>query len=138
MGSTPATHSKSVVLPDPFGPMSPRISPRRTVNPTSLRAVSRPYVFQRPLTVTKSTNLTGALPLLPCVVLIPTSVGPCAHLQGRWQWSLAYNRLMSQGRAARADDVEGKAALGPLEARVLEALWTRERAATVRDLQSSF
>ncbi len=34
--------------------------------------------------------------------------------------------------------MEGKAALGPLEARVLEALWTRERAATVRDLQSSF
>jgi hypothetical protein len=41
-GSTPARHSNSVVFPDPFGPIRPRISPGRIENDTSLNAVRFP------------------------------------------------------------------------------------------------
>ena len=40
--SNPATHSNSVVLPAPFGPISPRISPGQIENATSCRARTRP------------------------------------------------------------------------------------------------
>jgi len=46
-GSTPPKHSNSVVLPDPFGPIRPSTSPGRTLNDTSLNAVSRPYRLVR-------------------------------------------------------------------------------------------
>jgi hypothetical protein len=51
-GSTPATHSKSVVLPEPFGPIRPRTSPGYTENDTPDRAVNRPYRLVRSRTVT--------------------------------------------------------------------------------------
>ena len=47
LGSTPATHSNSVVLPAPFGPISPSTSPGRTDSDTSDNAVKRPYDFVR-------------------------------------------------------------------------------------------
>ena len=47
-GSTPATHSNSVVFPDPFGPISPSTSPWRIDSDTSATAVSRPYDFVSP------------------------------------------------------------------------------------------
>jgi len=46
-GSTPPRHSNSVVLPDPLGPMRPRISPSRIEKDTSCSAVSRPYRLVR-------------------------------------------------------------------------------------------
>ena len=44
-GSTPAMHSNSVVLPAPFGPISPSTSPGRTESETSESAINRPYDF---------------------------------------------------------------------------------------------
>ena len=41
----PEMQLKAVVLPEPFGPMSPRISPSRTSNDTSLRAMNPPNCF---------------------------------------------------------------------------------------------
>src|SRR6266571_575546 len=49
--SAPETQLKHVVLPEPFGPMSPRISPSRTSNETSARAVKPPNRFVRPRTL---------------------------------------------------------------------------------------
>src|SRR5437660_3346631 len=43
--SAPETQLKSVVLPEPLGPMRPRISPCRTSNETSSRAVKPPKCF---------------------------------------------------------------------------------------------
>jgi hypothetical protein len=39
---SPSTHSIVVVLPAPFGPISPKISPWRTSNDTSATAVVLP------------------------------------------------------------------------------------------------
>src|SRR5262245_14636590 len=77
-GSTPAMHSKRVVLPEPFGPISPSTSPARTSNDTSSNATTRPYRLERCLTSTrlragvdilgsnkKSLNLAILAPLLP-------------------------------------------------------------------------
>jgi hypothetical protein len=38
----PSTHSIVVVLPAPFGPISPKISPSRTSNEISSTATTRP------------------------------------------------------------------------------------------------
>src|SRR5437763_9714727 len=38
---------KAVVLPDPFGPINPRISPSRTSNETRLSAMNPPNRFVR-------------------------------------------------------------------------------------------
>ena len=40
--SAPAIRLKIVLLPDPFGPIRPRISPSPTAKPTSLTAVKPP------------------------------------------------------------------------------------------------
>src|SRR5262249_20124815 len=53
LGNIPARHSKSVVLPAPFGPIKPRTSPRRTVKLTSSSAARAPKYFERPLTVNR-------------------------------------------------------------------------------------
>ena len=39
---SPSTHSSVVVLPAPFGPISPKISPSWTSNETSSTATVRP------------------------------------------------------------------------------------------------
>src|SRR5438128_5016500 len=49
-GSAPEMQLKAVVLPEPFGPMSPRISPSPTSNETALSAVKPPKRFVSPLT----------------------------------------------------------------------------------------
>ena len=43
-----------VVLPAPFGPRNPQISPRRTVISTSLTASRSPYFFVNPVVCTAS------------------------------------------------------------------------------------
>src|SRR5690349_2797812 len=43
-----------VVLPEPFGPRMPKISPRRIVNDTSSTATTLPNVLRSPLTTTTS------------------------------------------------------------------------------------
>src|SRR5712691_3716424 len=50
-GSAPDTQLNSVVLPEPLGPMSPRISPSRTSHDTALSAVNPPNRFVSPETV---------------------------------------------------------------------------------------
>src|SRR5438046_4810228 len=47
----PEMQLKAVVLPEPFRPMSPRISPSRTSNDTSLRAMNPPNCLISPDTV---------------------------------------------------------------------------------------
>src|SRR5688572_4016023 len=49
--SAPEMQLKHVVFPDPFGPMSPRISPWRTSNDTALSAVNPPNRFVNPATL---------------------------------------------------------------------------------------
>src|SRR5262245_18984972 len=46
----PASVSTMLVLPAPFGPTSPKISPSFTVNDTPSTATVRPYTFRRPST----------------------------------------------------------------------------------------
>src|SRR5262249_53411388 len=53
LGKTPARHSKSVVLPAPFGPIKPRTSPRRTLKLTSRSTARSPNFLERPLTVSR-------------------------------------------------------------------------------------
>src|SRR5688572_7393904 len=48
--SAPEMQLKHVVFPDPFGPMSPRISPARTSNDTALSAVNPPNRLVNPAT----------------------------------------------------------------------------------------
>src|SRR5215831_5064616 len=48
VGSRPARHSNSVVLPAPFGPIRPRISPSRTSKPTPSSTALAPYRFVIP------------------------------------------------------------------------------------------
>src|SRR5579864_2426823 len=68
--SVPESMLKIVLFPEPFGPISPRISPRASLNDTLLTAVKPPKRFTNPLTVsTSATPLAnyshdeGALPL---------------------------------------------------------------------------
>ena len=49
--SAPEMQLKAVVLPEPFGPMSPRISPSRTSNDTRLSAVKSPKRLVRWMTL---------------------------------------------------------------------------------------
>ena len=49
--SAPDTQLKRVVLPEPFGPMRPRISPSFTSKETAFSAVKPPKRFVRPVTV---------------------------------------------------------------------------------------
>src|SRR5262245_34287773 len=53
LGKTPARHSKSVVLPAPFGPIKPRTSPRRTLKLTFCSTARAPNFLERPLTVSR-------------------------------------------------------------------------------------
>src|SRR5438309_5248901 len=48
--SVPESMLKIVLLPEPFGPIRPRISPRSTVNDTLLTALKPPKRFTRPST----------------------------------------------------------------------------------------
>src|SRR5438477_3023596 len=48
--SVPESMLKIVLLPEPFGPIRPRISPCSTLNDTLLTAVKPPKRFTRPLT----------------------------------------------------------------------------------------
>src|SRR5437763_9438795 len=57
--SMPLTQLKSVVLPAPFGPMSPRISPRLTTNDTSSRARTPPKCTET--WATSSSGISGDL-----------------------------------------------------------------------------
>src|SRR3954462_6693053 len=49
-GSVPDSRLKIVLLPEPFGPIRPRISPRSTLNDTLLTAVKPPKRFISPST----------------------------------------------------------------------------------------
>lgn len=53
----PEMHSTVVVLPAPFGPMIPKISPSLTENDTSITPTPRPYALRNRSTVT-----TGFVP----------------------------------------------------------------------------
>ena len=49
-GYMPATQLKIVLLPEPFGPISPRISPSLTSNETLSTAMNAPNFFVSPET----------------------------------------------------------------------------------------
>src|SRR5690242_5604663 len=58
-GNVPESMLKIVLLPDPFGPIRPRISPFSTLNDTLLTARKPPNRLTRPSTA------STAIPLLP-------------------------------------------------------------------------
>src|SRR4051795_2826399 len=53
--SVPDSRLKIVLLPEPFGPIRPRISPRSTLNDTLLTAVKPPNRFISPSTTSTAT-----------------------------------------------------------------------------------
>src|SRR5258705_10995033 len=55
-GSAPEMQLKSVVLPEPLGPMRPRISPSRTSKDTPFSAVKPPKCLVRLVTVSMGTD----------------------------------------------------------------------------------
>src|SRR5262249_34586395 len=57
--STPAMQWKSVVLPEPFGPISPTISPASTETSTPASAVSPPKCLVTPLTSSRLIDRRG-------------------------------------------------------------------------------
>src|SRR3990170_3507098 len=59
-GKAPEMQLNMVVLPEPLGPMRPRISPSTTSNETRLRAVKPPNRLVRPETVSTGRRGTGA------------------------------------------------------------------------------
>ena len=67
--SVPAIRLKVVLLPEPFGPIRPRISPCSTSNDTRLTAVKPPNLFvsSRTLSMRESAGAdTAPLPLARC------------------------------------------------------------------------
>jgi hypothetical protein len=56
-GSAPEMQLNSVVLPEPFGPISPRISPSRTSKETPLSAVNPPKRLVTPATLSMSARV---------------------------------------------------------------------------------
>src|SRR3954454_2912107 len=63
-GSVPESRLKIVLLPEPFGPIRPRISPCATLNDTLLTAVKPPKRFTNPSTVSTPEPPLGLLPRL--------------------------------------------------------------------------
>src|SRR6195952_1193881 len=57
--SVPESMLKIVLLPEPFGPIRPSISPRSTLNDTLLTAVKPPKRFTNPLTTSTSRSPVG-------------------------------------------------------------------------------
>src|ERR1700704_2077040 len=77
--SVPDSMLKIVLLPEPFGPIRPRISPCSTLNDTLLTAVKPPKRFTSPLT-----SSTAEPPLLDVGLLAAVS-----GALGQWQHGLA-------------------------------------------------
>src|SRR6478609_3299560 len=63
-GNVPDSILKIVLLPEPFGPIRPRISPCSTLNDTLLTAVKPPKRFTNPSTVSTPEPPLGLLPPL--------------------------------------------------------------------------
>src|SRR6202008_96047 len=63
-GKVPDSMLKIVLLPEPFGPIRPRISPCSTLNDTLLTAVKPPNRFTRPFTSSTATTPADARLLL--------------------------------------------------------------------------
>src|SRR5262245_5033415 len=63
--SAPESRLKIVLLPEPLGPMRPRISPWATSNETLLTAVKPPNRLESPRTVSIVSLESGATPILP-------------------------------------------------------------------------
>src|SRR2546427_1858631 len=72
-GSMPAIMLSSVVLPDPFGPMMPTISPRSTPKDTSETATSPRKRFVRPRTSSST----------PCSPRVQGADDPARHDEDR-------------------------------------------------------
>src|SRR5262245_17543485 len=64
-GSTPDTQLMSVVLPEPFGPMSPKRSPARTDRVTPFSAVKPPKRLTSPSTSSSAPATASAAPPPP-------------------------------------------------------------------------
>ena len=95
--SAPETQLNSVVFPEPFGPIRPRISPSRTSKDTLLRAVNPPNRLVSPVTVS-----TGGS---------PSRDAPAGARPGR-AGALAAARGERRGRRQRQDGLRGGDDLG--------------------------
>ena len=104
-GSSPHSMRKVVVLPAPFGPSRPKISPRATSNEVLATAVKSPKRRTR-----SRTTITGPSPpfLAGAAACAMSSARPCAirgaDAQASWCWrSIIMNASSSSsGRAWRA------------------------------------
>src|SRR5690349_20395168 len=79
--SVPDSMLKIVLLPEPFGPIRPSISPCSTRNDTLLTAVKPPKRFTNPSTVsTRATPLSPQLLVAECRSLGQRQHGVALHL----------------------------------------------------------
>ena len=65
--STPEIRLSTVVLPEPFGPIRPMISPCATAKPRSLTATSPPKACRRPPTSSTGVPLSRLMRRTRCV-----------------------------------------------------------------------
>jgi hypothetical protein len=89
-GAQAATHSTVVVLPAPFGPRIPKISPGSTANETPSTASVDPYRFRRlvtSMTVMHRASHRNRVPESTSERALPST--------GRWTGSYARNRLVT-------------------------------------------
>src|SRR5664279_739441 len=80
-GRVPESMLKIVLLPEPLGPIRPRISPCSTLNDTLLTAVKPPNRLTRP-----STTSTA----VPSKRIDPTDCGPGSDVIGTGAAGIAY------------------------------------------------
>src|SRR5262245_11373266 len=95
-GSVPDSTLKIVLLPEPFGPIRPRISPRSTLNDTSLTAVNPPKRLTNPLTTS-----TSGRPFLAIAMLLGRVGGACRE----WQHGLALRQALRPDHEGLVVDV---------------------------------
>src|SRR5947209_5428933 len=99
--SVPDSMLKIVLLPEPFGPIRPRISPGSTANDTLLTAVKPPNRFTNPCTVSTSSYSAIRLPAYWLLNVVPFGKGStasrCIWLFGHTTYDLSSTYCSTTG-----------------------------------------
>ena len=99
--SVPDSMLKIVLLPEPFGPIRPRISPCSTLNDTLLTAVKPPKRFTNPSTASTARSSAWPAPAYWLLNVVPFGSGStasrCAWLFGHTTYDLSSTYWMTTG-----------------------------------------
>src|SRR6202034_2305554 len=82
----PARRCRSVVLPEPLGPISPRISPGETASDMPLTAINPPNALRNP-SVSRSAAMASALLRDARRDLVPTVLDRAGDSAGQRDWA---------------------------------------------------